>query len=666
MDFNTRQLAGTAWFGKGTACVFLIALVLHLVGGPGMAADTVSDWKSILETMRAGRHDNYTSVVFQFGGPFSFDMPTRSGNEIQFKIRNVKTQLIPYREYRISKAWIRLEPLGDDIDIRVGLLGAFADHRFYTLKNPDRLVINLFWPEQSTDAAEPDKDPDAKKLPQTPSADPISNLIETESQDTAMVAAAASQAEKTSDVPPAPAVDPVMAPPEPVNPEVAPDVKPEEILDASPVSPEEPLTNPTEHVDPVEEEPLLSLNFFQSDIQEVLTALAIQQNLNIVTAKDVMGNVTVHLNKVSFHKALGAICQSGGFGFYKRNDVYYVYKPKKEAEQGYEDLRMEIFKLEYADMDKIQEVLEAIPHIRLIKIHEPTKTIIVEDTPENIEKIDKLIRYWDVKPKQVMIEAKILEITLTDDMSWGVDWEQMLGNDITIGTGGFSTARPPDDSPVPLVGRGIFANMVTGSGTNYQFSAALDALQARTEINTLSTPKLLAIHGKSAKVLVGGQQGYDVTTVSDGISQTSVEFIDTGTILDITPYIDKNNNVLLKVEPSINSARIEEDGIPVVNSTAVTTWLLAEDGETVFIGGLIQNTENSTQTGIPCLGDMPVLGFLFGRTVLDAGKSELIVLITPYVMPENTPGNFEAVDRTKEAENQLQWEKRQKFPLFTD
>ena len=330
--------------------------------------------------------------------------------------------------------------------------------------------------------------------------------------------------------------------------------------------------------------------------------------------------------------------------------------PRKKPKQQYEDLKMEIFKLEYAEIDKIQEVLDAIPHLRLIKIHEPTKTIIVEDTPENIEKVKKLIRFWDAKPKQVMIEAKILEVTLTDDMSWGVNWEQLLGGDAAIGTGGFSSATLPDGSgisPVSPSGVGVFANIITGAGTDWQFAAALDALESKTNIDTLSTPKILAIHGKPAKVQVGGKQGYTVTSVSDGIATTSIEFIDTGTILDITPYIDDDDNVLLKVEPTINSARIEED-VPVVNSTSVTTWLMAENGETVFIGGLIQNTQNTTRTGIPCLGDIPVLGFLFGRSVQGGGKSELIVLITPRVVTNGAASSVEAIEKTQAAQERLQ------------
>jgi type II secretory pathway component GspD/PulD (secretin) len=175
-------------------------------------------------------------------------------------------------------------------------------------------------------------------------------------------------------------------------------------------------------------------------------------------------------------------------------------------------------------------------------------------------------------------------------------------------------------------------------------------------VNTLSTPKILAIHGKQAKVQVGGQQGYEVAVVSEGVIVPDVKFIDTGTILEITPYIDDKGNVLLNVKPEIKSAVIEE-GIPVVNTTVVSTWLLAKNGETVFIGGLIQDTKTKARESIPCLGSIPGLGVLFGRTARGIGKSELIILITPQILDaELKRTDQEAIEKTKKIEEDFKKE----------
>ena len=402
---------------------------------------------------------------------------------------------------------------------------------------------------------------------------------------------------------------------------------------------------------PVEE--LLNFNFYQSDIRKILSAFAINQEINIVMAQDVSGKVSVHLHQVTPDKALDAITLAGGFSYRKHDDVYYIYKPSEAADPQAENLQIRIFKLKYAGIDSVQEILQGIPGMRMIKIHEPSKTVIVEDTPENIEKIETIISFWDTLPKQVLIEAKILEVTLTDDMSMGVNWGQILG-DARIGTGGFSSAAAATAegvSPVSAAGAGIFANIITAAGSRHQFTAAINALQAKTRINTLSTPKILAIHNEEASVQVGGEQGYKVSKVIDGIIYNSIEFIDTGTILKITPHINDDGNILLKVQPSISGAVLEK-GIPVVSTTEVSTWLLAKNGETVFIGGLIQDAKTKTSNSIPCLGSIPGLGLLFGRTFRGMEKSELIILITPTIFcARQNQSNQEAIEKTKKTED---------------
>ncbi|MGD9231636.1 MAG: hypothetical protein PVJ20_12540 [Desulfobacterales bacterium] len=612
----------TGFILKASFRCTLLILILFLSGTP-LFGDKPPSEKVILKTIRAGRYVDHSVIVFEFGNPFQFDKPVVQGKEVRFRLKNVTTPLAPYREYKTAESWVRLEQSGNDLNVRTGLLKNLLKLRYFSLENPDRLVIKLYRDEdrnilsskKTTDVSE-----NHTRSTLAVVKDPLLEQIKKNKEP---------QATKTT-------------------------IPQRNIIPNPPAKKTSTAKNQEISKQPSKRQ-LLTLNFFQGDIQEILSGLAMQQKINIVTDRDVSGKVSVHLYQVPLVKALDAICRAGGFRYHKRGDVFYVFKPKKAQEPDAERLKMRIFKLEYADMDKIQGVLDALPGIRMIKIHEPSKSIIVEDTPENISKIESLVRFWDARPKQVMIEAKILEVDLTDDMALGVNWEQIMG-DVRIGTGGFTTATIPTDtpvSPVPPSGEGIFGNVITGVGTRHQFTAALDALQTKTKINTLSTPKILAIHSKPARVQVGGQQGYSVTTISDGIATTSIEFIDTGTILEITPFIDHENNVLLKVQPEINSARIEEGGIPVVNSTLVTTWLRAKNGETVFIGGLIQNTRTETRNRVPCLGDIPGLALLFGRAFHSTGKSELIVLITPQILEDGPPKDQQSIEKTNEMEKEL-------------
>jgi Type II secretory pathway, component PulD len=408
-----------------------------------------------------------------------------------------------------------------------------------------------------------------------------------------------------------------------------------------------------------EDDDLITVNFIDIDIRKALSAISMEREINISTAREVSGNISVHLYKVSLGEALDAITAAGGFGYQKRGDLYYIYMPREKVDPFAEMLQMRIFKLKYAEIENVQEILSSIPGMRLIKIHKPSQTIIVEDTPENIKKIETIIQQWDIMPKQVVIEAKILEITLTDDMNMGVNWERVSGN-VRIGTGGLSRAVIPTAvgdmvSPVPGTGAGLFANMVTGVGRNFDITAALDLLQTKTNVDTISTPKILAIHGKTARVQVGGEQGYSVTTVSDGISQETIEFIQTGTVLEITPYINDNGKILLNVKPSIQSADISGPGaIPVVTTTEVSTWLMTDNGETAFIGGLIQDSKILGNSKIPILGDIPFLGGLFSKVGRNIKRSELVVLITTRIVEDNQGiWTQEAIERTRKAEQIL-------------
>jgi type IV pilus assembly protein PilQ len=385
---------------------------------------------------------------------------------------------------------------------------------------------------------------------------------------------------------------------------------------------------------------LINLSLIDTDIRDALSALAMDQEINIATATEVSGKISIHLYQVTLEKALHAITLAGGFSYHKHADVYYVYKPKKAKDPQIDRLEMRIFQLKYADVDKVQEVLGGLPGIRMLKFHEPSKTIIIEDTPENINKVEKIIAHWDAMPKQVMIEARILEITLTDDMELGVEWAALLG-DVRVGTSSFSRSVLPttqEVSPVPETGSGLFFNLLTGSDSR-RFAAAIDALQEKTNVNTLSTPKVLAIHGEPAKVQVGGQQGYSVATTNLGVTTENIQFIDTGIVLEIVPYIDDDGNVLLNVKPSITDAQIEgPSGIPVTSTAFVETWLLAASGETVLIGGLIKDKITKTRSEVPCLGDLPLLGLLFGSRGRSVDKSELVILITPTVVDRKKKG----------------------------
>lgn len=608
------------------ACAFIVFVLLEMVTGATLPRDVFSASPVILETIRGGRHPDYVSIVFQFGSRVLSEKPMVQGNEVLFRLKNVTTKLLPFRQYKSFDSWVMLEKASGDLNVRVGLPENFLKMSHFRMTHPDRLVLNLYERKEPL-APSPQEmatgHSQAAPVPNKQAFQPLALVVE-KAPDAATVKEEKSEGKTTQPKAPAP----------------------------------KPVKKSSKVVEQITVDGLITLNFHQVDIRELLSALAIKREINIVMAQDVSGKVSLHLYRVTLDEALHAIALAGGFAHMKEGTMHFIYKPKEEQDPQAARLQMRIFELKYAEVDKVQEVLDAIPGMRVIQVHEPSKTIIVEDTPENIKKIETVIRFWDRRPRQVMIEAKILQIRLTDEMSLGVNWNKILG-DVRIGTGGFSTAVPPTAegiSPVPSTGSGVFANMITGAGTRHEFAVALDALQAKTKVNTLSAPKILAIHGKQAKVQVGGRQGYKVTTVTGtGLATESVEFLDTGTILDITPYIGSKGDVLLHVKPSINSVTIDAaSGVPTVKATTVSTWLMAKSGETVFIAGLIQDQKTKTGEMVPCLGTLPGLGLFFRGTSRSTGKEELVVLITPHVLEDERKRlDEEAIKKTNKAEEEL-------------
>ena len=591
-----------------------------------------------LKNIRAWVGEDFSSIVLKFDKKFLFDEPVIKENEVSVKFKNTTSKLETFRELKHLDSWVKLEKAENDIIVSIGLPKGFSTLKSYRLRRGYLYAIKMYKRNETS-----------PKLENLQSPAPVSSGSSKETDTFQSAVKNSTPINEASPLSPEkPAIDDSES-----KPVVA--SKPDKTLTPKkPDSKTSILKNPdTENQ--LTTNGLLTLNFYQSEIQEVLSALAMEREINIATAQDVSGKISVHLYQVTLAEALDAIVMAGGFQYQKQGDLYYIFKSEESGGKQAEPLQMKILKLRYAEMDKVQEILKALPSEGSVQTHAASKTIIVEDTPDNIQKMETILSYLDQKPKQVLIEAKILQVGLTDDMAFGVDWAKVLG-DAAISTGGFSRAILPTTGPVnPSPGNavGVFTNLITAIGTNYQFSVALDALQNKTRINTLSTPKVLAIHGKPAKVQVGGQQGYRVTTTNLGVATETIEFIDTGTILEITPYIDDDGNILLEVLPSIQDAELQL-GIPVVRTTAVSTWLMAKSGETVFIGGLIKDNKTKTQESIPCLGSIEGLGILFGRTTSSFKKEELVILITPRILNNSLQYvETKAKERVSEEEEKL-------------
>jgi type II secretory pathway component GspD/PulD (secretin) len=372
----------------------------------------------------------------------------------------------------------------------------------------------------------------------------------------------------------------------------------------------------------------VTLNFRESSIQEVFDVLSRKDKVNIVLGKGVTGTVSVNLYNITVNEAIYRVAEAAGFAVEFRNGDYFILDHKEaglEHPEGFVKLRT--FKVQYSDPKQVAEILTKYlsRHGKVTPLID-RRMIVIEDTPEFLERASKLLLELDAQPKQILIEAKVLEVTLNDGENYGVDWSKVFGSTNST-SGSFGT-------------NGLTSGSATGgpkqagfffSLANKNLEIFLEAQSTRNRIRTLSTPKLLAMENQEAKAVIGNSTGYMVTTTINQVTTQSVQFLESGVILRVIPSVDQQGRVLLKVHPEVSSTTLNA-GIPDKKSTEVTTDLLCEDGQSVFIGGLIKKVSNKDKTGVPILGDIPGIGRLFSTTTETVNNTETVVIITPKIV----------------------------------
>ena len=256
-------------------------------------------------------------------------------------------------------------------------------------------------------------------------------------------------------------------------------------------------------------------------------------------------------------------------------------------------------------------------------------------TPSEYAAIESAIRKLDTPPKQIAIEVQIAQIQLTGDFSFGLS--------------GLFTGKPnaPVNRLTSANGIGTLANAAGRAAFNYTWSvgsavkAAIDTLQTTSQFRTIASPTLITLDNQKAS-FVSGQQ-ISVTTgtvttpsnlgvVTANTTSTTQQYISTGITVNVTPRVS-GNNVFLEINQQTSNAAAAPAGTnPNIDTKSVTTTLMVPNGDTILMGGFIQDSTTKGTAGIPFVSTIPVLGGLFGTQTWDSNRSELIMLITPRIM----------------------------------
>lgn len=363
----------------------------------------------------------------------------------------------------------------------------------------------------------------------------------------------------------------------------------------------------------------ININVLDMEISELMAMLAEKERVNILVNNGVEGKISLNLYDVKVKEVIKAAARAGGFATELVGNTFYIVKPDDVGSRHKSSLTSVMtYNIRYSDPDKVKNIIEEyLSDYGQVSVLAERNVLVIEDTPDYIKRVTKILSRIDEVPNQILIEAKILEVTLSDSNSYGINWSKVFNSgETTLGVQGLS-------SPAS----GLFINQITDT-----LEAVLTALYSKDDVRTLSSPNLVALENTEASVIIGDRQGYKVTTTINQVTTESIEFLESGVILRVTPRIDEAGNVMMQIHPEVSTGTISNDGIPSQKTTEVTTEILTRDGQAVFIGGLIKNNITEGRESVPILGDIPLLGALFSSESHVSNNTETIVLITPYVI----------------------------------
>jgi type IV pilus assembly protein PilQ len=431
-----------------------------------------------------------------------------------------------------------------------------------------------------------------------------------------------------------------------------------------------------------------SIQVQEANLTEVLEMLGQLAGLNILSSREVTGRVSLNLQDVTVDRALDAILKSQGFIHERDGDFVYVRSAAEDSalKQANRKLITKVYQLHYISANEVQKLIDPVlskgvgrhavtspPQVGIAPM--PTNgggdglsqrdTLLVQDYPEVIAEVDKVIVELDVPPLQVMIEAKILSVALSDSMSFGVNFAMLNGaqnsqllsgnGSVLSGTVGF----PATPALVPAAGDFV----ANSAGLKYGFiqgdvSGFIKALESIADTTLVAAPQLRVLNKQKAEMIIGERLSYKTLAFNGTQTVENVQFLDAGVKLIFRPFISPDGLVRLEVHPERSKATInEQTGLPNSETTEVTTNVMVRDGTTVVLGGLISEESTESIDRVPFLGAIPLVGAAFRNRTERLQRNELIVLITPRIVTEPEA----AIEGEK-----LQFETQERAAYFRD
>ncbi len=397
----------------------------------------------------------------------------------------------------------------------------------------------------------------------------------------------------------------------------------------------------------------ISLHFQDTDIREILRLFVAKSGINIIYGDDIKGTLTIHLDNVPFDQALNTVLSLKGLVYLTVGpNILRVITPEiLAAERAKAVTYTKIYPLNYAKAEEVKPQLDAIRSAEgrkgIISVDSRMNSLIITDTREGLEAVEKLIKELDKKPQQVMIEAQLIDVKLTELDELGVNWLYKERDSAATQ----KTAYPAgvDESQEKYVtGDSLKAEAkitVPDSGLIFNFGRVTDRIRLNAKLaasvaegktRVLANPRVATINNKEAKILIGDKIPFKTTTLAaSGVSQESWQFLDAGVKLTVTPTITQDQTIILKVKPEVSVPTGGGAGVPPqVGTREAEVTVMVKNEETLVIGGLIREEDYRNLEKIPYLGDLPILGNLFRYRKDTKQRTELLVFLTPRIIED--------------------------------
>ncbi len=391
--------------------------------------------------------------------------------------------------------------------------------------------------------------------------------------------------------------------------------------------------------DPADNRPASRFMFRDTPVPDALRLLFKGSGMNLVLADGIGGNVTADFIGLAPEQVLGTVLKTHGLTVSYRNGIAHV------APEG-----SRTFKLDYVAGEKHKKIWSEITtqlsallsETGKLTVSPMTGTLIVTDTPEHMNRIEaQLAHLQEIIGRQVLLEAKVIEVTLNDKFELGIDYGAFPR---TFGIGGTVAGNAGNGNALVQTLTPNVTGFNFGILRNNDFSVLLKALNTQGQVNMLSSPKVSTLNNRTAVINITEQIPVisrevitgDLTTATRELYDVSFE--DAGIRLDVTPQIGADGTMTVVMHPVVTEKTGEvttPDGLqtlPVINQRETESVVRVADGESILMGGFIQNRMTETVVKVPGLGDIPGLGTLFRRTVQEKKRVELVILLTPRVM----------------------------------